>query len=262
MNDLLTSRISSEPFRYDGASNSACYIIHGYTGSTFEMHGLGKFLASNGFTAVGELLPGHGTSVKDCNSKSYHDWIDAVEKGYDQLAREFQEVFVIGFSMGCTLAFHLALTRNVRGLVIMAPAMYKFKSRKVYFSPIVCHFKEYEVKRFKTPSDDQLPKFGYSVYPLKAGREVLKLTFRIRRQLHKVMAPAIVMHSTADISAPYENGPRVYDAVGSEDKQFITFNRSSHMLMYDCDKEAVWDATFQFVQDHSKVLTDAVPVPE
>ncbi|HIO88501.1 MAG TPA: hypothetical protein EYN45_02175, partial [Candidatus Marinimicrobia bacterium] len=190
------------------------------------------------------------------------DWIDAVEKGYDQLAREFQEVFVIGFSMGCTLAFHLALTRNVPGLVIMAPAMYKFKSRKVYFSPIVCHFKEYEVKRFKTTSDDQLPKFGYSVYPLKAGREVLKLTFRIRRQLHKVMAPAIVMHSTADISAPYENGPRVYDAVGSEDKQFITFNRSSHMLMYDCDKEAVWDATFQFVQDHSKVLTDAVPVPE
>ena len=262
MNDLLTSRISSEPFRYDGASNSACYIIHGYTGSTFEMHGLGKFLASNGFTAVGELLPGHGTSVKDCNSKSYRDWIDAVEKGYDQLAREFQEVFVIGFSMGCTLAFHLALTRNVPGLVIMAPAMYKFKSRKVYFSPIVCHFKEYEVKRFKTPSDDQLPKFGYSVYPLKAGREVLKLTFRIRRQLHKVMAPAIVMHSTADISAPYENGPRVYDAVGSEDKQFITFNRSTHMLMYDRDKEAVWDATFQFVQDHSKVLTDAVPVPE
>ena len=262
MNDLLTSRISSEPFRYDGASNSTCYIIHGYTGSTFEMHGLGKFLASNGFTAVGELLPGHGTSVKDCNSKSYRDWIDAVEKGYDQLAREFQEVFVIGFSMGCTLAFHLALTRNVPGLVIMAPAMYKFKSRKVYFSPIVCHFKEYEIKRFKTTSDDQLPKFGYSVYPLKAGREVLKLTFRIRRQLHKVMAPAIVMHSTADISAPYENGPRVYDAVGSEDKQFITFNRSSHMLMYDCDKEAVWDATFQFVQDHSKVLTDAVPVPE
>jgi len=262
MNDLLTSRISSEPFRYDGASNSTCYIIHGYTGSTFEMHGLGKFLASNGFTAVGELLPGHGTSVKDCNSKSYRDWIDAVEKGYDQLAREFQEVFVIGFSMGCTLAFHLALTRNVPGLVIMAPAMYKFKSRKVYFSPIVCHFKEYEVKRFKTTSDDQLPKFGYSVYPLKAGREVLKLTFRIRRQLHKVMAPAIIMHSTEDISAPYENGPRVYDAVGSEDKQFITFNRSTHMLMYDRDKEAVWDATFQFVQDHSKVLTDAVPVPE
>ena len=262
MNDLLTSRISSEPFRYDGASNSACYIIHGYTGSTFEMHGLGKFLASNGFTAVGELLPGHGTSVKDCNSKSYRDWIDAVEKVYDQLAREFQEVFVIGFSMGCTLAFHLALTRNVPGLVIMAPAMYKFKSRKVYFLPIVCHFKEYEVKRFKTTSDDQLPKFGYSVYPLKAGREVLKLTFRIRRQLHKVMAPAIIMHSTEDISAPYENGPRVYDAISSEDKQFITFNRSTHMLMYDCDKEAVWDATLQFVQDHSKVLTDAVPVPE
>ena len=73
---------------------------------------------------------------------------------------------------------------------------------------------------------------------------------------------AIVMHSTEDISAPYENGPRVYAAIGSEDKQFITFKRSSHMLMYDCEKEAVWDATLQFVENHSKVFTNAVPVPE
>lgn len=262
MKNLTTERISSEPFRYDGASRAACYIIHGYTGSTFEMEPFGRFLASHELTAVAELLPGHGTSVQDCNSKTYHDWIDAVERGYDQLVHEFEEVFVIGFSMGCTLAFHLALNRDIPGLVIMAPAMFRFKSRKAYLSPIMCYFKEYEVKRHRTAQNEHLPYFGYSVYPLKAGREVLYLTHRIRRELHRISVPTVVMHSTKDITAPYENGPRVYEAIGSDDKKLLTFKQSSHMLMYDSEKEAVWDATVCFVQDHSEVLTDALPVPE
>ena len=262
MNDLLTSRISSEPFRYDGGSGTACYLIHGYTGSTFELDGLGRFLASHGLTAGADLLPGHGTSVEDCNSTSYRDWMDAVEQGYDRLSREFDEVFVIGFSMGCTLAFHLALERIPAGLVIMSPALFKFRSRKAYLSPIMCHFRQYEVKRFKPKGDKPMPTFGYSVYPMKAGREALRMTLKMRRMLHRVTAPTLVMHSTEDITAPYENGPKVYEAIGSEDKEFIKFDRSSHMLMYDCEKEEVWDATLRFVQTRSKVLQNEIPVPE
>ena len=63
MKKLLTPRISSKSFRFDGNSGVACYMIHGYTGSTFEMEKFGKFLSSNGITAVADLLPGHGTSV-------------------------------------------------------------------------------------------------------------------------------------------------------------------------------------------------------
>lgn len=262
MNHLLTERISSEPFRYDGSSGTACYLIHGYTGSTFELGGLGKFLASHDLTAVADLLPGHGTSVEDCNSASRRDWIDAVEQGYDQLSREFNEVFVIGFSMGCVLGFHLALERNPTGLIIMSPAIFKFRSWKAYLSPIMCQFKEYEVKHFKPIGGRRLKKFGYAVYPLKAGREALKLTLKMRQFLCQVTTPTLVMHSTKDITAPYENGPKVYEDIASDDKEFIKFESSSHMLMYDCEKEAVWDATLNFIKARSKVLGNEIPVPK
>ncbi len=126
----------------------------------------------------------------------------------------------------------------------------------------MCHFRQYEVKRFKPKGDKPMPTFGYSVYPMKAGREALRMTLKMRRMLHRVTAPTLVMHSTEDITAPYENGPKVYEAVGSEDKEFIKFDRSSHMLMYDCEKEDVWDATLRFVQTRSKVLQNEIPVPE
>lgn len=262
MNDLLSKRISSEPFRYDGNKSTACYLIHGYTGSTFEFDGLGRFLASQDLTAVADLLPGHGTSVEDCNATSYRDWMHAVEQGYDRLTREFEKVFVIGFSMGCVLTFHLALERNPAGLIIMSPALFKFRSWKAYLSPIMCHFKEYEVKHFKPKGGRRPQKFGYAVYPLKAGREALKMTLKMRRMLHQMTAPTLVMHSTQDITAPYVNGPKVYEAIGSEDKEFIKFERSSHMLMYDCEKKDVWDAILKFIQTRSMVLSNEIPVPE
>ena len=62
------------------------------------------------------------------------------------------------------------------------------------------------------------------------------------------------MHSTKDITAPYENGPKVYEAIGAQDKEFIKFERSTHMLMYDCEKELVWDAALTFLRKRSKIL--------
>ena len=70
-------KISGEGFRYDADGQMACYIIHGFTGSTYEMQELGKYMASQGITAVADILPGHGTSPKDCNTKIYQDWIDS-----------------------------------------------------------------------------------------------------------------------------------------------------------------------------------------
>ncbi len=263
MNYLLTKRISSEPFRYDGSSGSACYLIHGYTGSTFELEGFGKFLASHDLTAVADLLPGHGTSVEDCNSVSRWDWIDSVKQGYDRLSHEFDEVFVIGFSMGSVLTFHLALERNPASIIIISPAIFKFRSWKAYLSPIMCRFKEYEMKHFKpTGGGGQPKKFGYAVYPLKAGKEALIMTLTIRQMLSQVTTPTLVMHSTQDITAPYENGPKVYEAIGSKDKEFMKFESSSHMLMYDCEKEAVWDATLKFIKARSKVLGNEISVSE
>ena len=122
-------KISGEGFRYDADGQMACYIIHGFTGSTYEMNELGKYMASQGITAVADTLPGHGTSPEDCNTKVYQDWIDSVQKGFDRLSAEKEEVFVVGFSLGGALTLKLAMERDIPGIVLYAPII---KHKKWY----------------------------------------------------------------------------------------------------------------------------------
>ena len=93
--------------------------------------------------------------------------------------------------------------------------------------------------------------YGYSVYPMKAVAEVVKLTWRVRMKLGQVTSPTLIMHSKADITAPYENGQYVYDWINSEDKQLISYEHSAHALMADCDKINVWEETANFIKSHS-----------
>lgn len=262
MNEFLSPRIKSEGFRYDGSGRAACYLIHGFTGSTFEFVDLGKFLASNDITAVADLLPGHGTSPQDCNTKTQRDWMETVTSGYTALAEEFEDVFVAGFSMGTSLGIHLASRFDLSGLILYSPVIFKFKSWTAYLSHATKWFKDYEPKAKVYEKDLPRPFFGYTVYPLSAASEVLRLTKSARRILQSVSCPAVIMHSKSDTTAPYINGPKVYEAIGSKDKQFVPFENSSHMLIYDCEKEEVWDTSLQFMREHSGILRNEIPLPE
>jgi len=54
--------------------NTGCkrgvYLIHGFTSTTYELLDLAKFLAHHNFYVRVDNLPGHGTSVDDCNGNT------------------------------------------------------------------------------------------------------------------------------------------------------------------------------------------------
>ena len=69
-----------DPNSYDlnKSSKKGVLIIHGFSSSTYETLPLGKFLSDKGFRVFIPNLPGHGTTVEDCNSFAYNvsnpDW--------------------------------------------------------------------------------------------------------------------------------------------------------------------------------------------
>jgi carboxylesterase len=106
---------------FDVGQGPPCLLLHGFTGTPWELRPLGEALAARGFRAVGIRLPGHGQNAEAMLQGSVHHWRSAAERALDALGAD---VRVVGLSMGALLALDLAarFPDRVRRLALLAPA--------------------------------------------------------------------------------------------------------------------------------------------
>ncbi len=123
----LLDQSKTAPFSLGPALTEArarVLLIHGFTGSPWEMRPLGEALAAHGFHARGLRLPGHGTSPEEMLWVTWRDWLETSEREFTQLSAA-GPVVLVGHSMGALLALLVAARHPERlaGLVLLAPAM-------------------------------------------------------------------------------------------------------------------------------------------
>ena len=242
-------RISSAEIHL-GTGRVGCYLIHGFTGSTYELRGLAEYLAQRGLRVDAHVLPGHGTTIQDCNRTVAEDWLEAVEYHFTEFLLTCSTTFVIGLSMGAALALHLASLLPVAGVVAMSPAFIFRNWRRRWllslFAPFVAARSKHKV--YRTPRGDSPSFYGYDAYPLRALRQVVRLNSIIRAELPQTSSPTLVLHSRTDRTAPLEANTRlVLDSIASQDKQLIAYDNASHVLLAGSAQEQVWADIFAFI---------------
>src|SRR6185369_15017104 len=125
------------------------------------------------------------------------DWIAAVEKAYDDLARDCRHVFVAGMSLGATLSCQLALRRRndakLRGLILIAPA-FGISLRKTVGLRLMRPFLRHRRKN-KRASDYFLDHrlYSYVQNPLNRAAEVLKLGGAAFRRLAELKGLPVML---------------------------------------------------------------------
>jgi len=252
MTDVIKERFSTREIDL-GDGPIGCFLIHGFSGSTYELQGLAEFLAGNGFRVTAKLLAGHGTSIEECNLVRADDWLGEMEFHFAEFFLDCDAAFVIGLSMGAGLALHLSTLFPVAGVVAMAPALVLNHPRLRWYLPLVAPFTRSLSKERagKGNTDRRYHHYGYSRYPLNGLRAMLKFNRYIRSELHRVTLPTLVMHSRNDIIVPFENANLVIDAISSEDKALIAYDHSGHVLPDGPEKEKVWADILDFLTRHT-----------
>ena len=124
---MITERFDTNNYEYNKKSPMGVYIIHGFSNTTYEVRALAKFLGENGFHTVAKNLPGHGTTIEECNRVKYTDWINHVKQDIAELASQSKKIYVIGCSMGAVLSLYMASIFPINGLVV-AGTVLKFKN--------------------------------------------------------------------------------------------------------------------------------------
>ena len=88
---------------------------------------------------MGKETAQYGFGIKRVNlvfSFSENDWVRQLTELYDVLSAQYENVSVLGHSMGGALALYLAQARPLKRLILLAPAIFPGESQRVqrYFS--------------------------------------------------------------------------------------------------------------------------------
>ena len=68
---MYTSRFDRNNYEFNKDAKIGIYLIHGFSSSTYEVKLLAHYLKNKGYHVVANNLPGHGTTVDDCNRYKY-----------------------------------------------------------------------------------------------------------------------------------------------------------------------------------------------
>src|SRR5258708_31781684 len=125
INGREASGVDVNEFFFPGEGVSVL-LVHGLTGTPYEMRYLGERLAARGMRVRGVKLAGHAGAPEDLGLASYDNWYESVVHGLEELRQYGDPNVVMGLSMGAVLsARDVADQREaVAGLVIPAPAFF------------------------------------------------------------------------------------------------------------------------------------------
>jgi carboxylesterase len=196
-------------------------------------------------------LPGHGTRWQDMNATRFSDWYGEIERTFDDLRARCETVFVMGLSMGGTLALRLAELRpsEVAGLVVVnassaptarTPSWRRSCRRCSRRSPA-------------SAATSRSPGQGAGLRPDPAqGRRVAAEGLAGRAaDLHRISCPVLVYRSRVDHVVPPVSGELLLRGLAGGTVEERVLEDSYHVATLDHDAPAIFDGSLDFVRAHT-----------
>ncbi len=244
----------------------AILLIHGLTGSPFELKPLARKLHKSGFTVKAPCLAGHCSSVEDLKNTTWLDWYETVRETFVELRKGHKTVSAAGLCMGALLALYLAYREQdkVSSVAALSTTLffdgwslpwYRFLLPIAYYPPIKYFYSYDEREPYGVKNErmrEQIKKalsensIAYSSFPSQSMHELFKLIKTVKKTLSGVHAPALILHALEDDMASIRNADYIERHIGSATIRKVFLKDTYHMLTLDNQKDHVAEESIAF----------------
>ncbi len=245
----------------------AVLLVHGFTGSPYELHLLGQHLHGRGLHCAAPLLAGHHASLEALRKTRWPDWLASAEAALHELWQLVAKntgrprLSVIGLSMGGLLALELGR----RYPAVPAPASKDKPAISVLgvlaaplFLPPAQTRAIRRLSRLPGLKRLAIPKlFGADLrernrprpplrprgMPLQCLDSLLDLMVEVRSHLGEVRQPALLSHGVQDHTAPFASMAAIAAGLATppEALRCLALPRSYHLVPLDVERELLFD---------------------
>ncbi|MBN2651576.1 MAG: alpha/beta fold hydrolase [Spirochaetales bacterium] len=262
----------ADSFSIEKGRKKAMLFVHGFPSTPSVYRSPGDFADEAGFDVFAPRMPGFGTHPDHLLDMNFSTWYAFLREYYLGLRAKYEEVHIVGTSMGGALTLKLAEEFNSPDdmpdtittiaapvflnsvypfFVIHEPAFYVIR-------PLSFFIKKFRPE-LKAKSDSDQDGYenwvGYNgIYPKQTYSLYMNLK-KIGKELPKIQSPAYIIHARSDATVPYQNLLRIQQRLKSpqvraESLDVSGLKRKHHCLfLYTSLQRPLFNSILGFIRD-------------
>lgn len=227
---------------------NACLLIHGFTGSPYEVEPLAQFLKEQtDWKIVFPTLPGHG-EILDLKGIHHKEWIEHAESELNMLLKTCDKVFVVGFSMGGLIASYLSVKYSIDKLVLLSAPAYYLNPKQLYSD-----IKEMVHAGWNGNIQDhelfQRYKQKIIATPISATWQFRKMVSLVRPMFIDIKVPTFIAQGTSDGIVPLKSAAFLHKHIGADQKEIFYAENAKHHICYCEKREYLFRKIYRFLKE-------------
>ncbi len=224
-----------------------CLLIHGFTGAPYEVEPLTEYFRDHTDWLISSpTLPGHGEE-DTLQGILFNEWIDTAEMYLQELKKQCDTIYLVGFSMGGVLAGYLASKYDVDKLVLLSAALkyiHPTQMVKDVWGMMT------DLYRGRLLHNELFIRYSKKLKttPFLASLEFRKLVQTLKPSFEFVSTPTMILQGKLDGMVPYKTANSIYRLIGSDQKQVYLMENSKHLICHGDDRNEVITKVYRFLK--------------
>jgi len=223
-----------------------CFIVCGFSTEFYKINPLIEYLKQQEYAVCCTAIAGQDTSQYRPGRISYSNWMQSVERIFEDFAKNCDILIVIGFSLGSILTFHLAEKYSIDALILINAPVSDSDYRKLLREWIDNFYYTDYTNTYDSVIRDRIISF-------RAAFNLNKMVQQLNREINKVMCPILIIQGKMDNMVKWSNAYILYENIPTGQKEIQIFPKSGHGICMDCECKLVFIRIHQFIR---KIVVD------